>query len=268
MNEPELLDRGAVQTSLTPEAAGLMQEFILLDVIDSTNAELMRRLQAGAGGGLVCVAEQQSAGRGRRGRQWVSPFASNLYLSLTGDFPGGAATLEGLSLAVGVAVAEALETFGLRELQLKWPNDILLAGSKLGGVLIETNGNAADSCQAVVGVGVNVCMPRSPAADIDQDWTDVTTALGRNPGRNRLLGAMLNRLLPLMVEYGETGFAHWRERWLSRNAFAGCAVVVHSGGQQVAGTMEGVDDSGALLLRAGDTIQTVHGGEVSLRSAH
>ena len=268
MNEPELLDRGAVQTSLTPEAAGLMQEFILLDVIDSTNAELMRRLQAGAGGGLVCVAEQQSAGRGRRGRQWVSPFASNLYLSLTGDFPGGAATLEGLSLAVGVAVAEALETFGLRELQLKWPNDILLAGSKLGGVLIETNGNAADSCQAVVGVGVNVCMPRSLAADIDQDWTDVTTALGRNPGRNRLLGAMLNRLLPLMVEYGETGFAHWRERWLSRNAFAGCAVAVHSGGQQVAGTMEGVDDSGALLLRAGDTIQTVHGGEVSLRSAH
>ena len=121
--------------------------------MDSTNAEPMRQAEAGGAPGLVCTAEQQTAGRGRRGRQWVSPFASNLYLSLVWEFSQGAAALEGLSLAVGVAVARALAACDVPAVQLKWPNDVLHDGAKLGGILLEMTGDAAGACQVVVGVG-------------------------------------------------------------------------------------------------------------------
>lgn len=158
----------------------------MLETIDSTNAEAMRQLEAGAGAGLVCTAEQQSAGRGRRGRTWVSPFARNLYLSVAWRYHQGAAALEGLSLAVGVAVARALAANGLPAVQLKWPNDVIFRGAKLGGVLLEMTGDAAGVCQIVVGVGLNVAMPDSAAVAIDQAWTDIKSiSAGTPPGATR-----------------------------------------------------------------------------------
>ncbi len=128
----DLLDAALVQAALSPQAAALLTSLQLLETIDSTNAEAMRQVVAGAGAGLVCSAEQQSAGRGRRGRTWVSPFARNLYLSVVWQYHQGAAALEGLSLAVGVAVARALAANGLPAVQLKWPNDVVYRGAKLG----------------------------------------------------------------------------------------------------------------------------------------
>jgi BirA family biotin operon repressor/biotin-[acetyl-CoA-carboxylase] ligase len=234
-------------------------------VIDSTNAEALRRITAGAGSGLVCVAEQQTAGRGRRGRDWVSPFAGNLYLSVVWEFARGATALEGLSLAVGVAVTEALARCAVVDLKLKWPNDILHEGSKLGGILIEMVGGTTGSCQAVIGIGINVSMPESAAGEIDQDWTDISRIAHTTPGRNELLAALLDELLPMLPAFEQEGFGPLQARWSERDAFAGCPVVVHSGPQQVAGIARGVDDSGALLLDVGDQVQTFHGGEVSLR---
>jgi BirA family biotin operon repressor/biotin-[acetyl-CoA-carboxylase] ligase len=215
----------------------------------------------------VCCAEQQTAGRGRRGRQWVSPFASNLYLSLLWQFEEGAAALEGLSLAVGVAVARALEAAGLPAVQLKWPNDILHDDAKLGGVLLEMLGDAAGACQVVIGVGLNVKMPPEAARDIDQQWTDIESLSGgEHPGRNALLAAMLNELLPLAARFAAQGFPPWRAQWQSLDAYDGRSVVLQAGSKKLAGVARGVDERGALLLETDQGRQAVYGGEITLRS--
>lgn len=264
----DLLNEARVRASLTPQAAGLLASLQLLDTVDSTNAEAMRQAGAGATAGLVCSAEQQSAGRGRRGRTWVSPFARNLYVSVVWEFHQGAAALEGLSLAVGVAVARALAAHKLPPVQLKWPNDVIYQGAKLGGVLLEMTGDAAGACQVIVGVGLNVAMPGAAAAAIDQAWTDIETlGAGAHPGRNTLLAALLNELLPLLAGFEQQGFAPWREQWLALDAFAGEPVVLHTGAGDTAGIARGVDDRGALQLETTVGVQSIYGGEISLRRA-
>lgn len=263
----DLLDAAAVRGGLTSEAAGLLRELVIAPAIDSTNAELMRRAQAGAGGGVVCVAEQQRAGRGRRGRAWVSPFAGNLYVSVLWDFRTGAAALEGLSLAVGVAVARALHSACGVEPQLKWPNDIQFAGAKLGGILLEMSGDADGPCQVVVGIGINVAMPREAAGAIDQAWTDLRQLAPGHPPRSALLAALLNTLLPLLDSYEAGGFAPWRDAWLALDAYAGERVVLDTGGQRMAGIARGVDGRGALQLETTTGVRSVYGGEISLRGA-
>tara|TARA_R110001599_G_scaffold353408_3_gene592087 strand:- start:8799 stop:9779 length:981 start_codon:yes stop_codon:yes gene_type:complete len=265
----DLLDQARVRAELSPAADGLLTHLLLLETVDSTNAEAMRLLESGEAAGFVCTAEQQSAGRGRRGRSWVSPFARNLYVSLAWQYHQGAAALEGLSLAVGVAVARALAAHGLPPVQLKWPNDVICGGAKLGGVLLEMIGDAAGSCQVVVGVGLNVSMPGRAATDIDQAWTDIeTVSNGEHPGRNVLLATLLNELLPLLASFEKEGFGPWREEWLALDAFADEAVVLHAGASTMAGIARGVDERGALQLEtAGAGIQSIYGGEISLRRA-
>ena len=262
----DLLSEPSIRQALTDRAASLCRELQLLDEVDSTNAEVLRSLQQGGGSGLVCTAESQSAGRGRRGRSWVSPYAGNLYLSVGWQFSQGAAALEGLSLAVGVAIARGLAAEGVAGVQLKWPNDLLAGGAKLGGVLLEMTGDAAGLCQVVVGVGINVAMPASAAGAIDQDWTDVRAlTAGQPPGRNTLLAAMLNELLPLLATFEETGFRSWQEAWQALDAFAGSPVVLHSASRKLAGRALGVDERGALQLETSTGVQSVFGGEISLR---
>jgi BirA family biotin operon repressor/biotin-[acetyl-CoA-carboxylase] ligase len=263
----ELLDAEKLMAALKPEASALLSSLVVLESVDSTNAEALRRAEAGCVAGLVCTAEQQTSGRGRRGRQWVSPFASNLYLSLLWEFTAGAAALEGLSLAVGVAVARALEAATLPAVQLKWPNDILHNGAKLGGVLLEMTGDAAGICQVVIGVGLNVNMPEEAARGIDQDWTDIRTLSGgAHPGRNALLAALLDELLPLARHFEADGFSPWRAPWQALDAFDGENVVLQAGATQVAGVARGVDERGALVLETAEGRQTFYGGEITLRS--
>jgi BirA family biotin operon repressor/biotin-[acetyl-CoA-carboxylase] ligase len=265
MPATDLLDRAVILELLPAAAVPLLRELDLQQVVDSTNAVAIRRVEEGACAGLVCVAEQQTAGRGRRGRSWISPFATNLYLSMVAEFSRGIAATDGLSLAVGVAVLEALEQCGVRGLQLKWPNDILYQGAKLGGILVEMVGDADQGCQLVIGVGLNVNMPAAAAQDIDQSWTDIRQVLGDTVSRNTLLAAVMGELLLLVASYESTGFEPWRQRWLQRDAFARQRVVVRSGSHEVAGVATGIDQSGALLLDTGADIQAIHGGEVSLR---
>ncbi|MEQ9465548.1 MAG: bifunctional biotin--[acetyl-CoA-carboxylase] ligase/biotin operon repressor BirA [Haliea sp.] len=264
----ELLDEASIRAGLDAPVLGLVRELLLLEIVDSTNAEALRRVAAGGGPGLVCSAEQQTAGRGRRGRDWVSPYARNIYLSLVWEYHEGAAALEGLSLAVGVAVARSLAHLALPQLQLKWPNDLLHAGAKLGGVLLEMAGDAAGRCQVVIGVGLNVAMPSAAAQGIDQDWTDLATLSGgRPPGRNAVVASLLNELLPLAASFAHTGFAPWREAWMALDAFADTPVVMHSGEQRQAGIARGVDERGALQLETTLGLRPIYGGEISLRAA-
>lgn len=263
----EMLEVERILAGMSGPSRALLAQLSLHTEIDSTNAEALRRIAAGAGAGLVCIAEQQTAGRGRRGRRWISPFASNLYLSLVWEFAGGSAAAGGLSLAVGVAVTDALQRCGVTNLQLKWPNDILCGTAKLGGILVEIVESGTRACQLVVGVGINVQMPAAAAAAIDQDWTDIVSVTGSAPGRNHLLACLLDELLPLLASFETTGFGPWRQRWLERDAYAGKSVLVQSGALQLEGTASGINEQGALLLRVGETMQALHGGEVSLRAA-
>lgn len=265
----ELLNESLIRAKLTEQADSQLEQLVIDEIVGSTNAEVLRRLKEGAGAGLVCTAERQSSGRGRRGRTWVSPFARNIYVSVAAQFSGGAASLEGLSLAVGVAVARALQACAIQSVQLKWPNDVLYKGSKLGGILLEMIGDAAGNCQVVVGVGLNVAMPASTATPIDQEWTDVahiSSALEIPcPSRNTILAALLNELLPLLNSFEQQGFAAWQEPWQALDAHAGKSVVLSSGDQQRAGIARGVNERGALQLETTLGIESVFGGEISMR---
>lgn len=264
----DLLDEEAVRSALEPGVASLLTRLDMHETIDSTSAEAMRQIEQGMGAGLVCTAEQQTAGRGRRGRQWVSPFARNLYLSLVWEYSQGAAALEGLSLAVGVGVARALQASNLPPVQLKWPNDVLYQGAKLGGILLEMTGDVTGACQVVIGIGLNVAMPVATAGQIDQAWTDIDTLSGgKHPGRSGLLAALLNELLPLAAQFESEGFARWQHEWTSLDAFAGAPVLLNTGTAPLAGIARGVDSRGALQLETTAGMQSLYGGEISLRPA-
>lgn len=263
-NGLELMREELIRHDLTPEASTLLTELELNGSIDSTNNRALERARAGNGHGFVCLAEHQSAGRGRHGRKWVSPYGRNIYLSLAWEFGGGAAVLEGLSLAVGVAIVRALQSAGVDGVELKWPNDVLFQGKKLAGVLLEMNGDAAGPCQVVVGVGINVAMRPSEAKDIEQQWMSLH-AIQPELSRNRLIAALLNELLPLLANYQRQGFSHYRQAWEAVNAYKGREVEVRVGEQLSMGTMIGVSDAGALRLATEAGEKTFYGGEASLR---
>lgn len=234
----------------------------------STNEDALQALVSGQQAPFAVLAEHQSAGRGRRGRQWVSPLAGNLFLSLAWRFPVGAPRLEGLSLAVGVVIAEVLSGHGLAgRVGLKWPNDIWVGGRKIGGVLIELSGNLEDACQAVIGIGINGRLPVAGAQDIEQPWTDLYQETGAMPDRTRLAADLLAQLAQLLAGYAQDGFAAWRERWQRYDVLAGQEVQVSTATSVVNGRACGVDTSGALCLEVDGALQAFHGGEASLRPA-
>ena len=226
----------------------------------------MSRALDGARAGCVCLAESQRSGRGRQGRRWHSPPGRNVYLSLLWRYATGPEALAGLSLAVGVAVVRVLRSLGLQAIGLKWPNDLLCRERKLGGVLLESSGESGGSCFVVVGIGLNVAMPASGAASIDQPWCDLAGELGdATPSRNRLAGLLLDSLLPLLAGYPERGLAPWIEDWNAHDVLAGRNVRLLFGQKTVLGRHRGVDHDGALLVEHDGRVHRYHGGEVSLR---
>ncbi len=259
-----LLDLAEIRRSV-PSLAEADLDWQVLDVVDSTNAHLLRQISMGCPRPLLCLAEQQSAGKGRRGREWLSPYAQNIYLSLALPFSGGAQRLEGLSLLVGLVLVEALEECGFKGCALKWPNDVLLGGRKLAGILIEIAGDLTSDCMVVIGVGVNVLMDTADAT-IDQAWTSLL--LSRQAGslnRNVLIASFIRRLLPAIEIFREQGFAPFVDVWEMRDAWRGLPVRVQAGNTYTLGVEMGVDARGALRLATADGELLLNGGEVSLR---
>lgn len=260
----DLLNADAIRRGLSDRARSLVGEVQVHDEIDSTN---LRLLNGPAASGDVCVAEYQSAGKGRRGRTWVSPYGCNLYFSLCWQVHQGVAALEGLSLAVGVVIAEVLARFGLARVALKWPNDILLDGKKLAGVLIEVGGDLSGECRVVVGVGLNVRMTQSPnSAAVNQAWTDLASN-GIEASRNMLCSALVSALLECLAGFAESGFAGYRQRWLQRAAFLNEPVQLLLPSRQVNGVLRGVDLQGGLELEVDGRAEVFTGGEISLRGS-
>lgn len=263
LTDMDLLEEGRVIQGLSAPYRSAI-ELTVLDEVDSTNAEIVRRRrEAGSGGIPVCIADCQTAGRGRRGRQWQSPRGQNLYLSLGLTFRGSFAMLDGLSLVLGVAVAEALEQQGVPDVGLKWPNDIFLGGSKLAGILVELQGELEEGVvQIVAGIGLNVHM--SDGAGVDQSWSSLAMAMPeRRWCRSDVAASVINAVLGAVDEFAEQGFGRFTARWQSRDIFSGKALVASQG--ELAGIGRGIDDSGNYLIAEGEKLVRVRAGEISLR---
>ncbi|MBE9516245.1 MAG: bifunctional biotin--[acetyl-CoA-carboxylase] ligase/biotin operon repressor BirA [Proteobacteria bacterium] len=213
----------------------------------------------------ACLAEHQTAGRGRRGRQWLNTPYRNLMLSVARHLSLRPAELSGLSLAIGVAIVEALRAVGYKDVGLKWPNDLLFEGRKLGGVLVDLQGESEGPTRVVVGVGINLYLNEDDAGEIEQAWTDLRQLGPDRPQRNRLAAEVVARILTLFAEFEADGFAPYRDRWQLLNAHAGEPVALLIGDRRIEGVVEGVDESGALLLRSADGVASYHAGEISLR---
>jgi BirA family transcriptional regulator, biotin operon repressor / biotin---[acetyl-CoA-carboxylase] ligase len=259
-----LLDEHAIRSFL-PEHCSYYWTWHVYQQIDSTNAEA-QRLMAGQQRPLACVSEQQSAGRGRRGRAWVSPYAQNIYLSITEPFNTGAQGLEGLSLVVGIALAETLQSCGYEDVALKWPNDVLLDGRKLAGILIEIAGDLTSDCVVVIGVGINVLMGKEAGESIDQAWTSLLQSSSRGElNRNRLVAVFVQKVLEAMTLFRAEGFRPFGAAWERHDAWFGQMVDVVSGAHVISGRHIGVNERGALRLETADGEVLANGGEVSLR---
>lgn len=259
----DLLDEEKIKTNL---ASGECLDLSVFAQLDSTNSFLMRQQNPAR---QVCLAEFQSAGRGRRGRTWVSPLAQNIYCSIGWEFDGGVAVLEGLSLAIGVAIARTLQRVGVSDLKLKWPNDVLYQNKKLAGILIEVMGDPVGCCQVVVGVGLNVAMQYNQTKEIDQPWTALNSILVEQAKpvveRNHLAAAMIDNLIATLRDYHQLGFSRYHSEWMRQGAYLGQHVVLRNGQQVLMGTFSGVTATGALCLNTGMGEQIFHGGEISLR---
>lgn len=261
----ELLAKDQIFEHLEDRARGLVSTLDIHNVVESTNTLAIDRAVSGQSG-YVVTAEHQTAGRGRRGRNWVSPYGSNIYLSAVWQFDTGASSLEGLSLATGVSIVAAMEQLGVQGLKLKWPNDVLYAQRKLAGVLIEITGDAAGPCQVALGVGLNVRMPQIAADTIEQPWTDLDTIRGESTSRNQVLALLLNQVMPMLQSFGDSGFRAWKDRWQSLDAHAEKDVTLEFSGEVIEGKALGVDDSGAIILRTKTGTRAYKGGELTLRT--
>jgi BirA family biotin operon repressor/biotin-[acetyl-CoA-carboxylase] ligase len=261
----DCLDAAAMRAQLGPQARHFHLE--LLDACASTNTLLLERARSGAPSGSVIACELQSAGRGRRGNSWQSGLGGSLTFSLLWRFAQGATGLSGLSLAAGVAVARALASVGVADVQLKWPNDLLHAGRKLGGILIELHGDAPGPTAAVIGIGLNVRLPAVLRDAIAQPVTDVASVGNDVPQRNRLLASTLAELAQVLDLFAAHGFAPLRDEWTARHAHQGKAVTLASAdGKTVVGRAEGVAEDGALLIETARGVERFVSGELSLRA--
>ena len=233
------------------------------DSIDSTNAEALRLIERGQAAPFLVLAERQTAGRGRRGRKWVSPFAENVYYSLVLRIEGGMRQLEGLSLVVGLAVMQTLRELSIPGVGLKWPNDVLVGQKKIAGILLELVGDPADVCHVVLGVGINVNMQAND--EVDQQWTSMRLESGKVFDRNHLvaaLGATLQRYLAL---HQAGGFLAIQAEWEQNHLWQGRDVSLIAGVNKIDGQVVGIDSQGALRLRVGGVEKVFSGGELSLR---
>ena len=263
-----LLDRSRILKHLGSAAADFRDRVHVLEEVDSTNrhlAELMTH--AKIINGMTCLAEAQSGGRGRRGRAWIATPYHNVLLSMGWRFASGPGIVSGLSLAAGVALARALEAYGVRGVGLKWPNDVLWKEKKLAGLLVDVQGEASGPCLAVLGVGVNGFLNERDAARIDQPWTDLFSITGATVDRNRLAALIIRELWRMFEVFAAKGLAAFRDEWQRRHLYHGRRVRLFAGEREVAGTVEGIDAHGALLLRnARGGTQAFHSGEISLRA--
>jgi BirA family biotin operon repressor/biotin-[acetyl-CoA-carboxylase] ligase len=266
LNSPHISDEPLDIAAIAAALGDLARRFDVevLAECDSTNSRLMALAETGAPSGSVLVAERQTAGRGRRGRSWYSTPGDSLTFSLLWRFPNGT-MLDGLSLAVGVALARSLESLGIRGVTLKWPNDVLLDGRKLAGVLIELAPGPRPEA-AVIGVGLNQRVPQELPEELSATVAALHDAGRELPSPNVLLARLLRALHEQLADFTRRGFSGARAAWLAHHAYADQPVrLLADFAAPLEGICRGVDDDGALLLETAVGLQRIISGDISLR---
>lgn len=269
MSGIDTLDAAAILSRLDDATRATFATIEVVDAIDSTNSELLRRRTPDHGIAAL-FADTQHGGRGRQGRAWISPSGANLYVSVSRRFSGELARLGGLSLAVGVTTAEAMRALGAVDVGVKWPNDLIVPADdgalrKLGGILIE--GGLQDGVpRAVVGIGLNVRMPAEATTAIDQPWTDLQAQIDDGaPARDVVAATLLASLAEALARFDAEGLAPFLLRFDAFDALRDAQIDAVIAGHTVTGVAAGIADDGALLLRTDAGLRPLHAGEVSVR---
>jgi len=260
-----LLNKRKILLLISQNKNPFMPEIEVHNLIDSTNDYLMRRLPNQLTQGQVCLAEYQSAGRGRRGRQWVSPFGSQIYLSMYWYLEQGLSAAMGLSLLSALAVSDAVFAVSGIQVQLKWPNDIYIEGVKLAGILIDLEGQALEPSHSVIGIGLNLDMPAEPAERIDQRWTDLESHSKTKIDRNVFSGQLISCLHTRLLQHQSEGLVGMLDEWHTHDLYLNKRVKLLTGERVTKGICRGINNQGALLLEVDGQVKPIYGGEVSLR---
>lgn len=255
----ESLNREQICASIEQTQLEQLKGLEILEVVDSTNTHMLSLAKQGMPSGTVCLAEQQTAGRGRLGREWYSPFGANIYCSLLWRFNPERADISNLSIAVAVMVLNALRQYGITQgLQLKWPNDIWFAERKLAGILLERS----DASHVVIGIGINLDV----SAAAQPEWIDVHEITGCAVRRNHLVGLLLNQLLLQLPRYVAEGLQPFWNDWRHHDVLLDKPIMINGGGQQQIGIACGINHLGELLLQnQSGEIEALRCGEVSAR---
>jgi BirA family biotin operon repressor/biotin-[acetyl-CoA-carboxylase] ligase len=271
-NAVEWLDEVAICALLGTESQAALDSLKLFWSIDSTSAWLAAQPPVNEGRFSVCLAEHQTGGRGRRGRQWLSPVGAGISLSLKWYFNGPPVNLSALSLAVGLAVLRVVEAAGIPGLGIKWPNDILVDGRKLAGVLIDLNGETEGPVHVVIGVGINALVSGSLVSEVQRDGGLEPAGLAswfrdRPVPRNQLVAGLVDEIWSVLRDYEQQGFDALMAEWKEHDVLMGCPVTVSAGKTRREGIANGVLPDGSLRLRVEGAEEKVAFGEVSLRES-
>lgn len=267
----DLLSRTKLIEALAPQSRELLREIDVLLTVDSTNRHVYESRSIAPDRGQLCVAEIQSAGRGRRGRSWIAPFGSGICMSIGWQFAEAPPTFSALSLAVGVASVRALRRFGATDVGLKWPNDLIWKNRKLGGILIEMRAESGGPATVVIGIGVNMHMPAAVRLALAEQQAaliaDVHEVLrDRAPTRNMLAAAMADEIVAMLQVFARSGFAAFADDWRQFDVLEHAPVKVISGSETATGTACGVELDGALLVDVNGELRRFVSGEVSVRA--
>jgi BirA family transcriptional regulator, biotin operon repressor / biotin---[acetyl-CoA-carboxylase] ligase len=236
--------------------------------LESTSTYLVHQARPADGRFRAVLANHQTAGRGRNEKIWHSPPGSGLCLSLAYTFAKMPRNLPSLTLAIGVAIAAALERLGVSGLALKWPNDLVVRDSKLGGILTEMPSDAASAKTVIIGIGLNVDLPNSMRYAAPTAWsnrvTDLVACMAEVPGRAELAGAIITSIIDVILQYVREGFAPFRDAWQEHDWLIGKRLSVRQVQRRITGTAEGIDEDGALLVKTSAGTERVVSGSIEL----
>lgn len=260
----QMLDKDLIWSKLSPEIQCHIPTFELVDTLASTNNYMLEQIKAGKPSGSLVLCEHQTAGRGRLGRTWHSPYAANIYFALYWHFDKDTSELSGLSQVVSVAVLKSLQQNNVPNLCLKWPNDIYHRDKKLAGVLIDMIGESHSATDTVIGVGVNISMHTKENV-IDQPWTDIHTITDKFPDRNQIIMALIESIYCDLLEFSKNGFESFAKRWSEQDCLANKPVIAINGKQTIEGVAKGVGSLGELLIETAEGLVPFLNGSVKLR---
>ncbi len=255
----QALDAGIIQSHLIAKVARYIDRLTVLAETESTSTWVKQQPEPGV---VVCLAEAQTGGRGRRGRVWLSPPGSGVLLSIRIPVKQAVSELGMLSLQAGLAVSRAIQQVTGLEVQLKWPNDVMLDGNKLAGILVELQSINSAQTHAIIGVGINVCWPEDEPPP--QPLADCSYALSCF-SRNQLAATVLNELTEAVLQYDQVPACSVVAQWWQHDLLANQMVQVKQADKIYCGRAAGIAQDGGFVLDTDDGVKIFYSSEVSIR---